>query len=1752
MKKFLPVLFSLLFLFISLVSPVPVNAQQQLDTLQAGQVPAGDWRIDPEVTFIGKNAARSGNLLDFTLENYNWVCIAKDSNGQCDNSNNPLTGVWLTTVTYIVVPLLFIVIISAAVVIIITRGRSITIMRFLPRFVGVLLLIFLSFALLQFFYQFIDVIQGFFLRKSTEFTGGISCPPECISQEDLLFVGWDYQNFIGLRRAGGEGDQFAESAFISLLLTKLTALTYYVMVGILVLRKIILWLFIIVSPVFPILLLFYPIRNTGKIWIGEFFRWLLYAPLFAIFLKGLVVLWREGIPLVFNTISRDDTSQIVYPTAVNILLGGPKEFVTPTNSINLTESFALYVFSLLMLWGVIILPWILLQIFLDYASSLAVSESPVMKSLISKVNNLKPPPSSPSPSPAGGGTTINLPFAKKFNLPIPPSTPTGLARSIPTSVSERKTTEVQYMPSAQIKAQTMSIVDMNLPTIRDIAKYDSSLISNDKDKQRETIQIREKLEKIANPALSTTSSERERFTEIRSKLEKESTSGNTLAASILNAASMTTKQSVKASTTQIKNALTQIANPERASAFGATSVVNKEKLTKMNESLVQAKREGNTLAASILSVTDRTPAVEIEKLQERIMDAKAKGEPIASQIADIAAKNKTVLPAANRIQTVSREDYDEVEKMWEENYRNLEVPSGMAGTRTEWIKDDIAKIDSIIAQLSSPDQEKVASGMNEVSGILPFLLVGGFSITEIIAYLHAKQDAGKKTIAELAREEEDKIEVKVKKTKTAAGHLTASASEGADIGDDADDSSLATVSSAPITQISDEILGMVNIKLPKISDLARYETLSLSKDKEKLAEIDNIQQTLKSINDPSGVSSPADKEKYQNIKEKLMDESRKGNPIASAVLSAASGVSALRTTTPDAKTVLTQIANPSLAGTESDRERFVALHEQLAKASQTGDQLAVSLLSVKETASKEEIENLSTKLKEQKDSGHPLAASVLSNISSPLVLPATNRIQSVSEEDYRTVKKLWKENYTNLEIPKEMAETRSEWIKNDISKIDTIINQLNSTDPKEVNKAMEDVSAIVPFLLVGGFSQSEIISYLKAKKEAASEVLSIVTKEENETLVTVNKKQVEVPQMAQAAHEENVVSPDIKTQQFSDNSQMITPITRDPILTLSNLKLPKLSDIVSFEVRNITKDKTESQRVEQIHEVLERINNPAVISSSADREKYDRLRTTLMQEASKGNPTAEIVLSAVTQLAKIAEDIDLTLSELKVVLSLIVNPEKAEHPDDRDYYTRLHEYLEKESKEKNNTLARSILSVSETTGNDKIQEIKEQLSVSERGDSPLPEITSAVKEIAQVKDLKEIISQIVSNDSAKPESSATIISIRENVEKAQQAGNSLAGSILAVSQSAPDSEVRSVYQNLVKSAQSGDSFAQNLLSQITVSSSDAVSSENVSNEEVKNILEKIANPDSATSKEEKNYFTVINSEFKKESGESVGTIAQKILSVNNSTTNAQVQDIRNQIFQSVQSDPSPALQKTRDAFSEYLQIKKIKEIASISKTSLTQSDIKITESLRKELIEESAKGNPLAVSVLSVNSSTPDAKVRQIHTSLQEASKKGDKLAKSVLAHVSKKAELSQTNRLQKVTPEDYAQARELWEKAYKQYFVPEGFTEDVKGRMEWIQSDMADIEETINLLSSPDSDKKDEGMKKVSNILPFLLLGGFSFEEMLTYLRTKLDAAKAALKSIQEEEENSVQVPAGNGNSDAEEKLKQKEAETDETEKNN
>jgi hypothetical protein len=746
MKKILPILllfataFQLFFTSSAFAqNQSATNTVSDSVSAEAGTTttPSEDtWVNDSDVTFVGKVGARSGQFLDWTLANYSWSYVTA-------GKQNPLAAFW-AQIRNIVYAFFAVFVLITAFIMITTRGRNITVMRFVPRFILIILLVTFSFALIQFIYQITDIIQGFFLKNPAG--AGF------ISQQNLLNIKFNYEDFLGYRVFGAKYD---ESAFVSILLVKLTAATYYVMSGILLIRKIILWFFIIISPIFPLLLLYAPIRNTGKVWVGEFFRWLLYAPIFAIFLSGLVYVWRAGIPLQFAF-----SKAVVYPTAINILLGGPGQTLSLANSVNNKESFALYIVALLMLWVIIILPFLLLQIFLDYLKTVSLKENSMIKQLLESGSSFmsKPPP------PAPGGT--------------PPSShqPSGMARKIPfgskISIPEIRAQSINANMAnlRSMQSDVVKLTNLGLPTMRDIAKFETASLGSNMDKRAELAKYHETLEKIADPKKITSPVDRQKFTTIKDKLVQEGQKGNNFANSVLTAANAVGKPEAvietQKETLRLSTAMQKLSNPDSA------NIAERQKLLEIKEELKKAQASGDPLAASVMDAMQKGGAD--ESLKEKLKEAKDKGNSIASMVlmqaglTDISDLSAGPFPVINRVQQVSLDDYESVRKMWEENYQHLEPPKQQE--RSEWISNDINKITEAINLLVSTDPQNVKKGMESVGNILPFLLIGGFSQTEVVAYLKAKMEAAKSVVGKLkqTQEEEDTmLGVKEKKTEQA-------------------------------------------------------------------------------------------------------------------------------------------------------------------------------------------------------------------------------------------------------------------------------------------------------------------------------------------------------------------------------------------------------------------------------------------------------------------------------------------------------------------------------------------------------------------------------------------------------------------------------------------------------------------------------------------------------------------------------------------------------------------------------------------------------------------------------------------------------------------------------------------------------------------------------------------------------------------------------------------------------------------------
>src|SRR5205085_1263567 len=119
-----------------------------------------------------------------------------------------------------------------------------------------------SFSFLQTIYQFTDVIQGYFLRTSVS----KPCPPDCITHLDLLpfklDVGTIISIFIGVIVTGDHSN--LANVLLYLWLNIMAYSTFGNISILLMLRKIILWLIIITSPILAFLTVFKTTRSISR------------------------------------------------------------------------------------------------------------------------------------------------------------------------------------------------------------------------------------------------------------------------------------------------------------------------------------------------------------------------------------------------------------------------------------------------------------------------------------------------------------------------------------------------------------------------------------------------------------------------------------------------------------------------------------------------------------------------------------------------------------------------------------------------------------------------------------------------------------------------------------------------------------------------------------------------------------------------------------------------------------------------------------------------------------------------------------------------------------------------------------------------------------------------------------------------------------------------------------------------------------------------------------------------------------------------------------------------------------------------------------------------------------------------------------------------------------------------------------------------------------------------------------------------
>ena len=714
-------------------TPTPTKSVQNGSSLG---VP--DWQFDAEVTQVGKNAERARQLVYWVIKHpliFKVPVIAK---------------VW-AAVRNVAYAMSLLVIIGLALHLVVSvrnigptfSGISLglerlTLFRILFRLAAVLLFITFSYVLMRLLIESAEVLGRFFIER----LGG----------EDLfnvVFAGsnieQNYANFVGYRNVDPIEQEMANT---SLFIVRLTSFTYNFLSVILILRQVILLFLLIISPILAIILPFVFIRNTGWVWIGEFFRWLFYGPLFALFISALAQIWKSGLPFAFD-FTKARSGEVVYPTAINILYGGPAQLLTPTNSGNYIDTYAEYVIALIMLWAVIILPWLLLQIFRDYCCDILKENQNALLQILDKVRNLGLPPTSPfKPQPdATAGMAVNLPFRRQ------------IFESKKTE-EERIIERVRERNIENIRTQDLlKAVDLEVRSLTDIARSETNrnFYSN----------LQSVLNKIQNPASTSTSDEQRNFTTIKEALLSRASNGDKAAQNALYALSPRVAEIPHIISSLPSETLKEaVAKPNmpvvvpqitRISQISAPPVVSASLINMLS----QRTQIPDDKVEKVLKNLPLITGTRIEKKKKLAQKAEISEEKVDELLNNLPAQIEAAAPP-----TVTIEEYEEVKSMWLNHYRKSEVPrTENIKSREDWLREDVKKLTNTMNLLISPSVKDRQQGMEQVANLLPFLLLGGFGDLETLTYIKAKLEAAKIIMNELEQVEKVKEQMKKEEEK---------------------------------------------------------------------------------------------------------------------------------------------------------------------------------------------------------------------------------------------------------------------------------------------------------------------------------------------------------------------------------------------------------------------------------------------------------------------------------------------------------------------------------------------------------------------------------------------------------------------------------------------------------------------------------------------------------------------------------------------------------------------------------------------------------------------------------------------------------------------------------------------------------------------------------------------------------------------------------------------------------------------------
>ncbi len=1679
------------------------------------------WAEDVEVTNQGKADERARQFI-------NWV-ISKPA---IDN-HAILRSVWNTTrnISY------FLVVIMAAVIglgFIISQRTNFNLkIKVWPAIWKILLaLLYITFsaAIVLFLIQLSELMMKFFI--------------ESLGADKLFNIyfytnkssEFNYTSFFGCRDLNIRSQEAADTEMMML---RFTNITYYVMGSMLLLRKILLWFLLFVSPFLAILMPFVFIRNTGWIWIGVFFQWLFYGPLFALFLGALAKIWGRQIPFQFD-FSRAGTPQgYIYPTAIRILYGGPAQKLSILNNANYIDTYVEYIITLLMLWAVTFFPWWLLRIFRDYCCDVFAAANNVLLSMYDQMRAgpIVPPPVAPiikpQPRPTAGAVRD-----------IPRGTDRGTIER-PMVVKLESIAEIKQAKTQDI----MSSLNLYAPRLTDIAKFETNKETKNA--------VQKNLSYLANPVKAETPTERQAYMNLRTELFSRASKDDKLAKEIISSTSTSFVDKQQRRDEILKS--TPQAIP-MAQVISSTTQISQEKIQSITTNLLNSIANNSSATSSIAQST-QLPQTKVQSILNTY--SQNISQPMNQIINNIAQATNT-----------SKEKISEVLKQAMNVNQQSNVVSQTAISEkisNETVQRVLKTLPNIIAQ------QQTQSMSQNISVIASVPQDRVQSITNNIFNNIANNNKVTNAIAESSQLSQQQVKSVLtsytQNMNQPAGQLMSSISQQT------------SVSKEKVAQVLDKSNMIIN-QASIISETATQEKT----DKQ------TVQKVAEAVHDSIQSTMTKDTTFIQSIAGQINVPLEKAKSITNTIFnSIVNNTNTMQYLQKETNLSTNQLKNVLTTYNQNVNEKPEVITERIHQAagiekervapvlkqvmSTLGNESVVPSTVIDDIAKKEGVKVAD--IKKVVDAQVPVITEPDKHVEKSIPIPST-----ISLEDYEEVKKMWTQQYEKGEVPTtENIANREQWVDQDTVFITNTLNKLLSSDETLKREGLDDLGYILPVFMVNNLKGDELMVYLKAKLEAAKSVKSEMIKETEKTVESQPEEIfVDVKRAAQEAapkvlhmelEEEQTEKPTIQVNMsgstkgsdedfgsalresiaslknvqpvFTFNVSEIKNIKTDDLVRNLDMFASKLTDIARLDSNRKTRANVEKH--------IEYLANPTKATTPADRQNYLDIRSELTTRAGGTDkvaqrlvsPSKDLILSSVPQAATattaISKTVNLPTEKIQTVTSTIMQTAS----QNTKIITALAQATQLPQ-----TTVQTVVNAFNQNMNVPTNQITQ--TIAQQTNIPKEKVGQVLQNLGNIIEQSRVVDTIAEKEFIKVETVQQVIqSMNSQIESAAQSpviDQSLSGELLN-STKLPIQTINTVAQNAFTYVVNTPSMVQYIQNQTGLTEQQIkimVSSLSQNLEKPLNvILNQIAQQVGVTPRKVAEAFDVVC--YVTHSKNTIQTIAQNtktepssVERITQSLSNISKETVQNttSISQSVANETKISEQQAQSVISSVINSavsndtvmqsiqnqtginqQQIKNVLSTYTQNTSQPAHIIIDRIAQSAGIEKSKVIPLLqTTIRTINTNTTNSKeiIKDIATKQGISEKQvGDVFGAQVPVMTSPEENIEKAVPLPAdVSLEDYEEVKNMWTQQYETGEVPTG--EKISSREGWILQDIVLLTNILNKLLSPDEKLRREALDEVGFLLPIFMVNNLSGKELLVYLKAKLEAAKAVLKQMKKE----------------------------------